>query len=262
MFRLQIIGGGRMGEALLGGLVRSGWAATEQLVVVEIDRLRTDALTRAHPGLVVVDSPVAAEGTVVAVKPADVGPAVAAAVAAGDGPILSIAAGVTLQQLETAAGPGVPVVRAMPNTPSLVGQGAAAISGGSSATEDHLVWAEAILGSVGLVVRVPESALDAVTAVSGSGPAYVFLLAEALIDAGVTAGLGRDVATALVTQTLLGSATLLAQTDQDAAALRHAVTSPGGTTAAALAVFERRGVRGVVTEAVLAAAQRSRELAR
>lgn len=261
MFRLQVIGGGRMGEALLGGLVRSGWATVDQFAVVEIDPARSAQLRDALPGVTVSDEPAPAEGTVIAVKPGDTAAAVAAATRAGGGSILSIAAGVTVAQLEAAAGPGVPVVRAMPNTPALVGQGAAGISGGASATEEHLRWAESILGAVGAVVRVPESLLDAVTAVSGSGPAYVFLLAEALIDAGVAAGLDREISTQLTIQTLLGASTLLAEGGADATALRHAVTSPGGTTAAALAVFERRGLRGVVAEAVLAAAARSRELA-
>src|SRR5207248_5627158 len=155
--------------------------------------------------------------------------------------VLSIAAGVTLATLEEAV-PDRPVVRAMPNTAALVRKGAAAIAGGRHATEAHLDEAERILGSVGVVVRVPEELLDAVTGLSGSGPAYVFLVAEALIEAGVLVGLPRAVAEELVVQTLLGSATLLARDEEGPQALRAAVTSPGGTTAAGLRELEAHGM--------------------
>jgi pyrroline-5-carboxylate reductase len=151
------------------------------------------------------------------------------------------------------------VVRAMPNTPALVGKGAAAIAGGPTATDDDMDWAESILGAVGIVVRVPESQLDAVTGLAGSGPAYVFLVAEALIEAGVLAGLARPVADALVTQLLVGSAALLADAG-DPARLRADVTSPGGTTAARLQVLEQHGVRAAFLDAVEAATARSRAL--
>src|SRR5690606_38204609 len=148
----------------------------------------------------------------------------------------------------------------MPNTPALVGEGAAAIAAGSSAKEDDLAWAESLLGAVGTVVRVKEPLLDAVTGLSGSGPAYVFLVAEALIDAGVHAGLPRDISSQLAIQTSVGAATLLAQGDQTPEALRAAVTSPGGTTAAGLRVLEQHGTRAAFLEAVTAATERSRQL--
>jgi len=148
----------------------------------------------------------------------------------------------------------------MPNTPALVGEGASAVAPGGAASEADLEWAEGILGAVGMVVRVPENQLDAVTGLSGSGPAYVFLVAEALIEAGVASGLPRDVSTSLVTQTLLGSARLLAESGQGPEALRAGVTSPGGTTAAGLAALEVRATRAAFLEAVLAATERSREL--
>jgi pyrroline-5-carboxylate reductase len=154
------------------------------------------------------------------------------------------------------------VVRAMPNTPALIGAGAAAIAAGSSAGEDELAWAERVLGSVGTVVRVPESLLDAVTGLSGSGPAYVFLVAEALIEAGVLAGLPRPVSSSLAVQTLLGAARLLAESGDGPEALRAAVTSPGGTTAAGLRALERAGVRSAFLDAVMDATERSRELGR
>ena len=162
--------------------------------------------------------------------------------------------------VEAAAGTGIPVIRAMPNTPALVGVGAAAIAAGREATDDDLSWAEEILSAVGTVVRVREDLLDAVTGLSGSGPAYVFLVAEALVDAGVFVGLARDVSSSLVTQTLLGAATLLAESGEDAVAHRAAVTSPGGTTAAGLRVLEAEGVRAAMLDAVDAATRRSREL--
>ncbi|CAB4551453.1 unannotated protein [freshwater metagenome] len=149
----------------------------------------------------------------------------------------------------------------MPNTPALVGEGAAAMSGGSDATEVDLAWAELILDAVGMVVRVPESQLDAVTAVSGSGPAYVFLIAEAMIDAGVIQGLDRATADALVRQTLLGSARLLIDGDWDPAELRARVASPGGTTEAALNVLQAGKLQATLIDAIAAATKRSQELA-
>jgi pyrroline-5-carboxylate reductase len=166
---------------------------------------------------------------------------------------------VTIATLERLV-PDRPVVRAMPNTPALVGVGASAIAAGSHATAEHLELAERLLGSVGIVVRVGEAALDAVTGLSGSGPAYVFLVAEAMIEAGVLVGLTRGVATELVVQTLLGSATLLARDESGPEALRAAVTSPGGTTAEGLRELEARGLRAAILEAVAAATRRSREL--
>jgi pyrroline-5-carboxylate reductase len=150
----------------------------------------------------------------------------------------------------------------MPNTPALVGQGASAIAPGAAATDEHLDLAERLLGAVGVVVRVDEPALDAVTGLSGSGPAYVMLVAEALTEAGVLVGLPRPVAAQLVTQTLVGSANLLAQSDDGPEALRAAVTSPAGTTAAGVRELEARGVRAAFLDAVVAATRRSRELGR
>ncbi len=256
---LQVVGGGRMGEALVGGLLRAGWPALD-LLIVEKDAARVDVLHEALPEVAVADSPARSAGTVLAVKPGDV-PAVCGAVAeAGTDRVLSIAAGVTIATLEAALAPGTAVVRAMPNTPALVGVGAAAIAPGSAAGEEDLAWAESLLGSVGTVVRVEESLLDAVTGLSGSGPAYVFLVAEALMEAGEDVGLPAEVATALTVQTLLGAATLLAQSGEGPEALRAAVTSPNGTTAAGIAVLEGARLRDAFAQAVEAATERSREL--
>jgi pyrroline-5-carboxylate reductase len=209
--------------------------------------------------VVVTDTVPACSAALVAVKPYDVAAATAQAVGAGATRIVSIAAGVSIAAIEAAAGPGVAVVRSMPNTPALVGEGASAIAGGTAAGADDLDWAEQILGAVGSVVRVPEAQLDAVTGLAGSGPAYLFLVAEALTDAGVLAGLSRTNAEALVRQLFVGSAALLADRG-DPAALRAMVTSPGGTTAAGLRALESAGVRAAMLEAVMAATARSREL--
>jgi pyrroline-5-carboxylate reductase len=253
---LLIVGGGRMGEALLGGLRAAGRTG---LAVAEVAAARRSELEAAHPGVLVAEAPVPAASAVLAVKPGDVPDAARAVAAAGCERVLSVAAGVTTEAIEAAGGGRLRVVRAMPNTPALIGAGAAAISPGSAAGEDDLAWAEEILGAVGTVVRVPEKLLDAVTGLSGSGPAYVFLVAEAMAEAGVLAGLPRDVAETLAFQTLLGSARLLAE-DPEPARLRAAVTSPGGTTAAGLRELERHGVRAAFLDAVTAAAARSREL--
>lgn len=258
---LLIVGGGRMGAALLAGLLAAGRPAGE-LVVVEVSPSRRHELTDAHPGVAIVEAVVPAVAAVVAVKPGDVERAVRAVADAGARRVLSVAAGVTTRALEAAAARRVAVVRAMPNTPALIGAGAAAISPGAAAGEEDLAWAEEVLGAVGVVVRVPETALDAVTGLSGSGPAYVFLVAEAMVDAGVLVGLPREVAETLAFQTLLGSSRLLVDGTVGPAELRAAVTSPGGTTAAGLRELERCGVRAAFLDAVTAATARSRELGR
>ena len=254
MYDLELLGGGRMAEALLGGLLASGSVRAADVAVVEVSPARRDELAGRFPGVTVLDEPAAAAGVVVATKPGDVAAAVRQACDAGLQRLLSIAAGVGT------AGPGVPVVRAMPNTPALVGAGASAICAGSAATDADLDWAEGLLDAVGTVVRVPERLMDVVTGLSGSGPAYLFLVAEAMIEAGVLGGLPRATADALVRQTLLGSARLLAEGGEGPEALRAAVTSPGGTTAAGLHVLEAHAVRAALADAVAAAASRSAEL--
>ncbi len=255
-----------MGEALVGGLLLSGWAAPADIVVVDTSAPRREALADGlggrHPGLRIGEVAEPGDGAILAVKPADAEATCRHLAGLRFPRVLSIAAGVTLQSLERwlRAEGGTVVVRAMPNAPALVGAGAAAIAGGDGATEDDLAWAEAILAAVGSVVRVAETQLDAVTGLSGSGPAYLFLIAEALIDAGVLVGLSRAVAHELTTQTLLGAARLLAETGETPEALRAAVTSPGGTTASGLRALEAAAVRAAVIDAVVAAAARAREL--
>lgn len=264
VYELQLIGGGKMGSALLGGIIGSGLVSPEQVVVVESSEERRSELSSAFPGVTVEASIVPAHNVIVATKPGGVVGVVAAAATAGATRVLSIAAGVSIAQMTEAVprdrADSCAVLRCMPNTPALVGHGAAAIAGGPTATDADITWAVDLLSAVGTVTVVPESAMDAVTGVSGSGPAYVFLIAEALIDGGVAAGLPRDVAVQLAHQTILGAGALLAEPGADAPTLRAAVTSPGGTTAAGLRSLEDRGVRAAIMEAVASATARSKEL--
>ncbi|HEX9258767.1 MAG TPA: pyrroline-5-carboxylate reductase [Acidimicrobiales bacterium] len=259
--RLAIFGGGNMGTALVGGLLASKWAKPAELAVVEVSAERRQYLSERFPGLAVragLTRP--AEAALIAVKPGEVATVCRAVAAAKAERVLSIAAGVPTAVIEDALGTKAVVVRAMPNTPALVGAGAAAICAGRRATEADLEWAASILTAVGTVVRVPEALLDAVTGLSGSGPAYVFLLAEALVDAGVLVGLPRATSRDLVVQLLVGSSKLLAESGDSPEVLRQGVTSPAGTTAAGLLALERGGFRAAVLEAVAAATQRSRDL--
>lgn len=261
---IAILGGGKMGEALLAGLIGGGTPPAD-ILVLEPDESRAQQLAETHGVRPVATAGVTeAQTLLVAVKPNVVQPLLdqLAATLTPQHLVISVAAGITLAAMQDVLPAGVPVVRGMPNTPALVGQGITAISAGADATDTHLATAEQLLRSVGQVVRVPEYQLDAVTGVSGSGPAYVFLVVEALIDAAVLAGLPRPLASQLVTQTLLGSATMLARTGEHPTALREAVTSPGGTTAAGLHELEKHGVRAALAAAVEAATRRSRELGR
>ena len=255
--KLLIVGGGRMGEALLGGLVNAGW---DGLAVVEKLPQRRDELSRKYADVAVLADAggAPADAAILATKPHDIGDACASLL--GTKRVLSIAAGITIATLEDALGAGTAVIRAMPNLPAVVGAGVAAISPGTAAGEEDLAWAEAVLRAVGEVVRVPERLLDAVTGVSGSGPAYVFLVAEALVEAGVLNGLPRDVATTLALHTIVGAGRLLTDLGASPEALRAQVTTPGGTTAAALHVFETAGLRAAFLDAVTAATTRARQL--
>jgi pyrroline-5-carboxylate reductase len=258
-FELVVIGGGNMGAALLTGLLQSGQAEPGDIAVVETFADRRVVLVDQFPGVTITDEVPPCLAAVLAVKPYDVPAVAAAASAAGARRLLSIAAGVTTQTIRAATGNAVAVLRTMPNTPALVGQGVSALCGAPGTSVDDLEWAERILAGVGLVVRVDESQLDAVTGLTGSGPAYVFLVAEALIDAGVLAGLPSAMVEQMVAQLLVGSAALLAERG-DPAGLRAMVTSPGGTTAAGVSVLEDRAVRSALIAAVQAATERSRQL--
>jgi pyrroline-5-carboxylate reductase len=261
--RLAMLGGGRMGQAILAGLLGSGWDPA-RIVVAEQHGPTAEHL-RAHYGLEVRpagDAVAGADVVVAAVKPQQV-TALLAQVAdrlAPGATVVSIAAGISTADLAAALPAGTPVVRVMPNTPALVGAGMAAISPGPGCPEVSLELARTILGAVGEVVEVPESLQDAVTAVSGSGPAYVFLLAEAMIDGGVLLGLPRPLAHELAVQTLIGAAAMLRDSGEHPTVLRENVTSPGGTTAAALHVLEDAALRASVARAMRAARDRSAEL--
>lgn len=266
--KLCVVGGGKMAEALVGGLVATGWAGTAEIGIIEIAEERRNHLLETFPGVLVAGDCAEAAGrsdfdvsdVLVAVKPQHVAEVAAELGAAGTNRALSIAAGVRIAALLDGFGPDARVIRAMPNTPALVGVGAAAIAASATAGDDDLAWASEILSAVGTVTVVDEVELDAVTGLSGSGPAYVFLLAEAMTAAGVAQGLAPEVADALARQTVLGAATLLASSDEDPAQLRANVTSPGGTTAAAIAVMQERGLETIVHDAIAAATARSVEL--
>jgi pyrroline-5-carboxylate reductase len=266
---LLIVGGGKMGSALLSGLLSSGWVRPEDVVVTETVPGRRQELEREFPGVEVLDAPRPdllsdtpdrLAGAVLAVKPDVAEGACRVLAAVGVNRVLSIVAGVPSVRLETALGGQPALVRAMPNTPALVGAGVTAISGGSFATAADLGWAEEVMRAVGTVVRLPERLLDAVTGLSGSGPAYFFVVVEALMEAGVQMGLTREVSRTLVVETMLGSAKLLAETGEEASVLRASVTSPAGTTAAGVRTLEARAVRSAFMEAVAAATERSRSL--
>ncbi len=283
--RIAIVGGGSIGEALLSGLLRAG-RQVKDMVVAERDADRAKYLSETYSVLVttVDDAAENAKFVIVAVKPADVESVIgdiaeAAARAESNSAeqvFVTVAAGVTTAYYENKLPAGSPVIRVMPNAPVVVGGGVSALARGRFATPEHLKEVSAIFDAVGGVLTVPESQLDAVTAVSGSGPAYFFLMVEALVDAGVSVGLSRTVATDLVVQTMAGSAAMLLERldeaqpvgdaamgtamDTTAAQLRATVTSPGGTTAAGLRELERGGLRSAVTEAVSAAKKRSEQL--
>ncbi len=259
-----ILGAGVMGETLLSGLLRAGRRA-EELLVGEKRRERAEELEERYGVRVVgnVEAARTADTLVLVVKPQDMGDLLAE-VAAATRPgqlVVSLAAGITTGFIESHLPEGVAVVRVMPNTPALVDEGMAAISRGSHCDESHLVEAEQMLASVGKVVRVPEKQQDAVTAISGSGPAYLFFVVESMIEAGVHLGLPRNVASELVVQTVVGSAKLLRETGEHPVVLRERVTSPGGTTAAAIRELEDHKVRAAFLTALEAARDRSRALA-
>jgi pyrroline-5-carboxylate reductase len=261
---VAIVGAGVMGETLLSGLIRSG-RATGDLLVAERRPERIAELTAKYDVKVVgnQEAAAAANTLVLVVKPQDMAGVlgeVGEHLRAGT-LVVSLAAGITTDFLQTRLPTGTPVVRVMPNTPALVDEGMAAISPGSHCDDAHLAEAEALLRSCGKVIRVPENYQDAVTAISGSGPAYIFFVVESMIEAGVHLGLPRTTSSELVIQTLVGSAKMLRETGTHPTVLREQVTSPGGTTASALRELEIHKVRAAFLAAMEAARDRSRELA-
>jgi pyrroline-5-carboxylate reductase len=256
---LGIIGGGNMGSALVRGLLAGGFSA-DQMVIVEKDNARIAELKREFANVEVTSKMPKCESVVLAVKPTDVVEVCGALGESGVRQILSIAAGVKISAIENATSKGVAVIRAMPNTPALIGQGASAMAGGKNCSAENVAWAKKILLGVGTVVEVEEDLLDAVTGLSGSGPAYVFLLAEALIAAGVEQGLTEQVSNELVRQLLVGSSLLLAESSETPEQLRKKVTSPNGTTAAGIAELVGKQFAEIIAGAVSVATARSKEL--
>ncbi len=258
---IAIVGAGKIGEALLGGLLQGGTDAAD-LMFTERYPERCAQLTQQYGVRAVQPAEaVLADVVVIAVKPQDIDAVLTELAAVGpDTLVVSLCAGLPSQLYERNLPAGTPVVRVMPNTPMLMGEAMSAISKGSSATDEHLQIVEDLLSTVGKVVRVPEVQQDAVTALSGSGPAYFFFLVEAMIDAGLLLGLPRSIAAELVIQTAVGSAKMLRESGEHPVALREAVTSPGGTTTAAVRELEKHGVRAALLAAIEAAAHRSAEL--
>ena len=261
--RIAILGVGKIGEALLAGLGTSGW--TDIAATVRRDERVAELRERygVDVGTSNADAVRGATVVVIAVKPQDLDSLLdeIAPVLDGSQTVLSLAAAIPTSAIEARLNGRIPVVRAMPNAPATVHEGIAGICGGSSADAEHLELACQVLRAVGDVVVLPESAMDAVTAVSGSGPAYYALLAEAMIEAGILLGLSREVSTRLVVQTMLGTAKLLRDEKMHPVDLREAVTSPGGTTIRAIRVLEQEGVRAAFLNAIQAAMERSQELA-
>lgn len=257
--RIAMCGVGAMGEALVAGWLGSGMDPTEIGFVEVNDQRATDIAARYGVTRMELADAAAAEIIVLAVKPHQVEDALVAISPTRDSLVVSIAAGVPLGVLEAAT--IARCVRVMPNTPALVGQGMAGVIGGTSASKTDVETVVGLLSAVGKAVVIPEAQVDALTAVSGSGPAYLFYVAEAMIEAGVHLGLTRPDATALVNQTFLGAATMLTESGETATTLRERVTSPAGTTAAALAVLDDRAVRAAFQAAMRACRDRGTEMA-
>jgi len=260
---IAILGTGKMGEALLSGLLRAGRSPADVAVVVRREA-RADELRAAY-GVTVLSAAEAAKSAsvlVVAVKPQDMGRMLdeIAGLVNPSQLVISVAAGITTSFIERRFPVEVPVVRVMSNTPVLVDEAMSVISAGAFASEEHLRLAEEMLRPVGKVLRIPESQQDAATALSGSGPAYVYYLVESMVDAGILLGMPRRTALEMVTQAVYGAATMLRDSGEHPVILREAVTSPAGTTISAIRELERHGVRAAFLAAIEAARDRGREL--
>ena len=264
--KVAILGAGKIGESLLAGLLSSDWRTPEEIVVTGRREERVRELEERHGVLGTLSNAEAVQGAalvVIAVKPQDFDILLGeiGGVLTPEQTVLSVAAAIPTAQIEARLAAGVPVVRAMPNAPALVHEGMAGVCAGAHAGDEHLAVAEEVLSHLGAVARVPERYMDAVTAVSGSGPAYFALLAEAMIEAGILLGLSRETSTQLVVQTMLGTAKLLRDEQMHPVELREMVTSPGGTTIQAIRELEQAGVRAAFLNAIQAAMIRSKELA-
>jgi pyrroline-5-carboxylate reductase len=261
---IAILGAGKMGEALASGLLRAGVVSPGEIVAAARRADRAQQLRESYGIDVLPASQAAAKAQtlVIAVKPQDMDALLAeiSPVVTANQLVISVAAGITTAFIGRRLGADVPVVRVMSNTPVLVDEAMSVISPGSNATEEHLRRAEELLRPVGKVLRIPESQQDAATALSGSGPAYVYFLVEAMVDAGILLGMPRQTALEMVKQAVFGAATMLRDSGEHPVLLREAVTSPGGTTINAIRELERHGVRAAVLAAIEAARDRGREL--
>lgn len=264
--RIAVLGAGTIGEALISGLLSSGWREPTDISASSRREERVRELGERYGVEATSSNAAAAAGAalvVIAVKPQDIEILLddVRNVVTDEQTVLSVAAAIPTATIEARLAPGVPVVRAMPNTPSVVHEGVAGLCAGAHADDAHITLAEEALAHLGAVVRVPEKLMDAVTAVSGSGPAYFALLSEAMIEAGLLLGLSREISTQLVVQTMLGTAHQMRDLHLHPVELREMVTSPGGTTIAAIRELEIAGVRAAFLNAIQAAMVRSRELA-
>lgn len=265
--RVAFLGAGKMGEALISGLIRSGGRTAEEILATARREERAAEMQERYGIQATLSNPEAvawAKTLVLTVKPQDMDALLEqiAGAVTGDHLVITFAAGIRCASIERRLDPGIPVVRVMSNVPVLVDEAMSVISPGSAAEDKHLAVAEELLGAVGRVIRLPEKHQDAVTATSGSAPAYFALLTEAMIDACILGGLNRDVATELIVQTMLGTAKLLRDTGKHPVEIREMVTSPGGTTIAAIRHLEQAGVRAAFLNAIEAARLRSAELAK
>ena len=264
--KIAILGAGRIGESLISGLLSSGWREPSEIAATGRRAERVAELRERHGVEATLSNHDAAAGAalvVISVKPQDIDALLGevGGLILPEQTVLSVAAAIPTAKIESRLSPGVPVVRAMPNTPSTVHEGIAGLCAGAHAGDEHLDLAEEALSHLGGVVRVSEGSMDAITAVSGSGPAYFALVAESMIEAGILLGLAREISTQLVVQTMLGTAKQLRDEKMHPVELREMVTSPGGTTIAAIRELEMAGVRAAFLNAIEAAMVRSRELA-
>ncbi|MCG9969547.1 pyrroline-5-carboxylate reductase [Pelotomaculum terephthalicicum JT] len=263
--RIGCLGGGAMGEALVAGMLREGLVDASEIYVSDIEHRRLEYLNKkwgvntASDNIAVVK---AADIIILAVKPQVIIPLLKEIVPAvrKEHTFISIAAGVAIEQIQSCFAGRIPVVRAIPNTPCLVGEGATALSAGKYAGEENMRKAMAVFAAAGKAVVVPEALLDSVTGLSGSGPAYMYVIMEGFIDGAVRLGLPRDTARVLIAQTMLGAAKMVLETGEHPGKLKDMVTTPGGTTMAGLFALEEGGVRALMMKAVANATQRAREM--
>jgi pyrroline-5-carboxylate reductase len=265
MKTLAFLGAGAMGEAIARGLLKAGAYKPDEIVLVGVNAERVQKLADSlgtHGSTNALEATKDAQVILVAVKPQVIEKALAPLrdAISPQQTVISVAAGISTARLEACFSQPVPIVRVMPNTPALVGAGASGICGGAYAQPENIALAKKIFEAVGLAIETEEKLIDAVTGLSGSGPAYVFLFIEALADGGVRAGLKRDVALKLAAQTVMGAAQLLLETGEHPGVLKDRVTSPGGTTIAAIHALEKGGFRGTVMDAVMASANRAKEM--